>query len=115
MKTTKLLLCLLSFGSVLSGALFGQSSPVILPTDDPESGPPMRVIWPTEPGIRYELQESTTLQPNSWTPVDGFPSEAEALAQQHAFELEGDRRFFRVAELTKLRTRVAFTTSSCTN
>ena len=75
---------------------------VILPNDDPAADPqkPKRVIWSTEPGIRYELQESTTLAPASWTTVAGFPSIAEALAQQHAFEVEaGGKRFFRVSEL----------------
>ncbi len=80
----------------------GADSPVIiLPNDEPgaDAEKPKRVIWSTEPGIRYELQESTTLESDSWTTVDGFPSEAEALAQQHAFETSGDRRFFRIVEL----------------
>ncbi|MCH7225023.1 immunoglobulin domain-containing protein [Haloferula sp. A504] len=74
---------------------------LILPNDEPGADPekPKRVVWSTEPGIRYEIQESTTLEPDSWTTVAGFPTEAEALAQQHAFEMSGNRRFFRVAEL----------------
>ncbi len=66
----------------------------ILPNDGPEADPqkPKRVIWSTEPGIRYELQESTTMEPEDWTTVAGFPSEAEALAQQYAFEMAAGGR-----------------------
>jgi len=97
MKLKKLFppLCFALFS--LTTSLFSQNAPIILPTDNPEAGPPMRVIWPTEPGIRYILEQSTDLE--VWTTVDGFPSEAEALAHQHAFEMESDRRFFRVIEL----------------
>jgi len=42
--------------------LHAQSAQVILSTDGPETDPPMRVVWPTDPGIRYELQESFTLK-----------------------------------------------------
>ncbi len=92
---SSLLLGLFSLGCVLSG----QNPPVILPTDDPDIGPPLRVVWPTEPGVRYLLEESTTLESGSWSVVGGFPTEAAALAQQHAFDLSSDRQFFRVVEL----------------
>ncbi len=53
------------------------------------------VAWSTQPGLRYELQVSTNLQ--TWVRVDGFPTEAEALAQQHRIELSvASKRFFRV-------------------
>ncbi len=56
------------------------------------------VAWSTQPGFRYELQESTNLQ--TWTTIDGFPTEAEALAQQHRIELSAvSKRFFRVRVL----------------
>jgi hypothetical protein len=75
------------------------SAPIILPVDDPEALESHRVIWATEPGIRYELMESADLE--NWTVVAGFPTEAEALAQQHAFELDvaGEPRFFKVRPL----------------
>lgn len=100
MKTSvKFLLFRFSALVVLALSLSAENTPLILPTEDPETGPPMRGIWPTEPGIRYELQESTTLEPDSWTTVAGFPTEAAALAQQHAFELDVDKKFYRVVEL----------------
>ena len=71
--------------------------PIILPADDPEASESHRIIWSTDPGIRYELQESTDL--STWTTVDGFPSEAQALAQQHKFEADAPAKFFRVIEL----------------
>jgi len=59
----------------------------------------LQVIWATEPGIRYELQESDDLE--HWTTVEGFPTEALALAQKHIIEREatGTHRFFRVRML----------------
>ncbi len=58
------------------------------------------VAWSTTPGIRYVLQECNNLASNVWTTVDGFPSEASALAQQHVIELSGvSNAFFRVQVL----------------
>ena len=58
------------------------------------------VAWSTRPGIRYVLQECTNLASNDWTTVAGYPSEAEALAQQHVVELAGaSNAFFRVQVL----------------
>jgi hypothetical protein len=55
------------------------------------------VAWSTRPGIRYVLQESGDLE--NWSTIDGFPSEASALAQQHQIELDATNRFFRVQVL----------------
>jgi len=59
----------------------------------------VQVLWVTDPGIRYELQESVDLE--HWTTVEGFPTEAQALAQQYVIEREtaGTHRFFRVHAL----------------
>lgn len=57
------------------------------------------VAWSTEPGIRYVLQECSNLTSNDWTTVSGYPSEAEALAQQHLIELDATNRFYRVQML----------------
>lgn len=57
------------------------------------------VAWSTEPGIRYVLQECTHLASNDWTTLEGFPSEASALAQQHLIELNAEGRFYRVQVL----------------
>jgi formylglycine-generating enzyme required for sulfatase activity len=57
-----------------------------------------QLLWPTDPGIRYELQSSTNLE--TWTTVDGFPTVADALAKQHLLELQNsEKRFFRVLVL----------------
>ena len=60
-----------------------------------------RLIWSTDPGIRYELQESSNIDdPESWSTVAGYPSEAEALAQQAIIEMDAaDRKFYRVRML----------------
>ncbi|MBM4027405.1 MAG: hypothetical protein FJ280_18660, partial [Planctomycetes bacterium] len=59
---------------------------------------PPRLLWSTDPGIRYALQESTNMV--QWSPVAGYPTEAAALAQQHALDLvSGTSRFYRVQRL----------------
>lgn len=51
-----------------------------------------------EPGIRHQLEYSQDL--GNWEIIGGFPSEAEALVRQHAFEKDaGGRGFCRVGDL----------------
>ena len=97
---------LLGFGlsSWLSlGALtiWAQPEMVILPGAEGTSPGAQRVIWSTDPGIRYELQESTDLNdPDGWATVEGYPSEAEALAQQAMVEQQAaGAKFYRVVVL----------------
>lgn len=66
-----------------------------------------QVVWSTDPGIRYELQESMDLE--TWTPIDDFPAEATALAQQHLIETEGSpNRFFQVQALDEQPPRIVY-------
>lgn len=53
---------------------FALETPLILPPDDPGADPSHRIVWSTDPGIRYEFQQSTDLE--DWTTVEGFPTEA---------------------------------------
>ncbi len=77
-----------------------------LAPDESGGGGGPRLAWSTEPGIRYELQESTDLQ--TWITVAGYPTKAEALAQQQALDLAaGPRRFYRVKELDEQPPRIA--------
>ena len=72
---------------------------VLLLTEE-EAGTPenQRIVWSTDPGIRYLLEESTDL--SGWISLAGFPTEAAAFAQQHAFEVEvGENKFYRVLRL----------------
>lgn len=73
---------------------------VLLPGDGVEA-PAQRLVWSTDPGIRYTLQVSDDLNdPLAWDTVEGFPTEAEALAQQHQIEhTAGDHLFYRVVVL----------------
>jgi formylglycine-generating enzyme required for sulfatase activity len=57
------------------------------------------VAWATRPGIRYVLQENSSLASNDWKTVAGFPSEAEALAQYHLINVDASNRFYRVQVL----------------
>jgi formylglycine-generating enzyme required for sulfatase activity len=76
--------------------------------DDMEPGQ-QRLIWSTDPGIRYELQESSNIgDPDGWSTVAGYPTEAEALAQQAIIELNApDRRFYRVRMLDEQPPQIA--------
>jgi hypothetical protein len=59
-----------------------------------------RLIWSTEPGIRYELQESMDVDdPDGWTAVAGYPTEAEALSQQALIELDAPGSCFLVVTI----------------
>jgi formylglycine-generating enzyme len=88
---TMFLLCVTSYAS--------QPIMTMLP-EEAEPGQ-QRLIWSTDPGIRYELQESSSLDdPDSWTTVAGYPTEAQALAQQKLIELDApERKFYRVRML----------------
>lgn len=55
--------------------------------------------WSTQPGVRYVLQESSNLTSNGWTTVAGYPSKAEALAQQYRIGMNSSQRFYRVLAL----------------
>ena len=52
---------------------------VIDPPNESGEPEPMKVLWATEPGLRYQLHELTTLDEWDWTTVAGFPSEAQCL------------------------------------
>ncbi|MEX2607264.1 MAG: SUMF1/EgtB/PvdO family nonheme iron enzyme [Kiritimatiellia bacterium] len=97
MKAQTSILVLLWFLSVTT-RLTAQPQMVLLP-DEAKSG--RRVVWSTEPGIRYGLQVSGDLNdPLAWETVEGFPTEAQALAQQYEIEqMAGDRQFYRVVQL----------------
>lgn len=44
---------------------------------------PDKLIWATEPGVRYDLWESADL--DDWTRVPGYPAAAEGLAMEYSF------------------------------
>lgn len=87
---------------LLSCAIGNAEAPtvIVLPEGEPGGTPgqQLRVLWSTEPGIRYALQESTDL--SGWTTLAGYPTEAEALTQQQIVEVQtGGARFYRVVML----------------
>jgi formylglycine-generating enzyme len=67
----------------------GETDLFILDTPD---GVPGRYIFKTEPGLRYDLWESTDLA--VWTAVGGWPKPADALSAEYAYPV-GPKRFFR--------------------
>jgi hypothetical protein len=85
-------------GMTFSFVAMGQLRPELLLLPVETNTVQRELLWSTEPGIRYELQSSTNLE--TWTTVDGFPTEAAALAQQHVLELQNSPKgFFRVLAL----------------
>lgn len=59
------------------------------------TGPPNKLYWQTEPGVRYDLWKSDDLA--SWERVTGYPAVAEGLAMEHAFTPSpGGKGFFKM-------------------
>ncbi len=71
-----------------------QSVPFLIEPTAP--APSMRLIWQTEPGVRYDLFQSTDLL--SWTHVPGYPAAAVGLSKEYSFNL-GPRGFFRIVPI----------------
>ena len=88
--------------AALAASFVSNAQPeVILGLEENASTPEThQLMWETTPGIRYLLEESTTLGPGSWSPVAGFPTEAAARAQAHKFSVGNTpRKFFRISEI----------------
>jgi hypothetical protein len=76
---------------VPASASAGQTLPYLFESD--ASGPPNKLLWQSEPGVRYELWQSDDLA--SWSRVTGYPAAAAGLAMEHAFT-PGPQRFFKI-------------------
>lgn len=62
------------------------------------SNPDYRFLWRTDPGVRYHLQTSDTL--DSWTTVPGYPKEAEGPVEFHDFPpTPGGKHFIQAIRL----------------
>ena len=65
-----------------------QSIPSLIELEQNEKGGRVvRFVWGTEPGVRYQLQQSSDLE--IWTPLAGDPIEADDLALERLFEIAG--------------------------
>ena len=69
----------------------------IFPDEDALTPENLRLVWPSTPGLRYEVKQSTNLQ--SWSTAPGYPATANGPAQQMPFVTDGKARFFQVREL----------------
>ena len=97
MKTRTSLL-LLSCCAVAVLPLAAQTNRVtIFPGEDPLAPENLRLVWPSTPGFRYEVKQSTNLQ--SWATAPGYPATANGPAQQMPFTTDGKASFFQVREL----------------
>jgi hypothetical protein len=68
-------------------------SPVIFPNGGTNGGA-YRLVWPTDPGVRYQPQWSPDLL--GWTTLGGYPKLGPGLADQYLFNATSNRQFFRV-------------------
>ena len=88
------LLCLMA---VLPLSAQTNINPVIFPDEDVLTPESLRLVWPSTPGLRYEVKQSTNLQ--TWTTAPDFPAAAPGPAQQMPFATSGNARFFQVRQL----------------
>jgi hypothetical protein len=80
------------------GDLVAQTNTIaIFPDEDAGTPENLKLVWPSTPGLRYEVKQSTNLQ--SWATAPGYPATANGPAQQMPFLTEGNARFFQVRQL----------------
>jgi sulfatase modifying factor 1 len=95
MKTRPLTLLLCCLAAL---PLTAQTNRVtIFPDEDALTPENLKLVWPSTPGIRYEVKQSTNLQ--FWSTAPGYPATANGPAQQMPFLTAGTARFFQVREL----------------
>src|ERR1035437_5347331 len=89
-------LCLVT-SAVISFADSTNRSPVIFPNGEGTNASAYRLVWPTDPGVRYQPQQSPDLL--GWTTLGGYPKLGPGLADQYLFNANSNRQFFRVLQL----------------
>lgn len=72
MKTRSLIFLLCSM-AVIPLSAQTNISPVIFPDEDALSPGTFKLVWPTTPGLRYEVKQSTNLP--TWTTAPGYPAQ----------------------------------------
>ncbi len=93
-RLLRLTTVLLAYTVVFVARSSAQSRPYLLEPTTPS--PSMRLTWQTEPGVRYDLWQSTDLF--SWSQVLGYPATAAGLSEEYVFNL-GPRGFFRIVPI----------------
>lgn len=82
---------------LLGFSVYGQD-PVILPEEDDQSPESHQLLFPTEPGIQYQVERSANL--TDWKIVAGYPLMATGVVQQLPITVEEEGSiFFRVGQL----------------
>lgn len=69
-------------------SLWGQTTLYMMPAEFEDLTNSHQVVWGTDPGVRYELQQSSNL--TSWTSIAGYPASAVQYADAHAFDMGGE-------------------------
>jgi len=95
-STVWLALCLMT-SAVISLADSTNRSAVIFPDAEGTNSSAYRLVWPTDPGVRYQPQQSSDLL--GWTTLSGYPKLSPGLADQYLFNANSNRQFFRVLQI----------------
>jgi len=80
--------------SLLPASTIGQSLPYLF--ESAGGAPPNKIVWQTEPGVRYDLLKSDDL--SGWSRVTGYPAVADGVAMEHAFT-PGPKGFFKIVPI----------------
>jgi len=93
---TKAVLALFTSVLAFASSAFSLEPPPPWLIESTTPQPSMRLVWQTEPGVRYDLWTSTNL--TNWTQAPGFPSIADGLSREYVYT-PGPRNFFRFAPI----------------
>ncbi|MBN2686327.1 MAG: hypothetical protein JXR40_13685 [Pontiellaceae bacterium] len=77
-------------------SVLAQTELYLMEANYSDSNNSYQVVWETDPGVRYELQQTATL--TNWATVLGYPAEAAQYADVHAFNTTNNAQFFRVVQ-----------------
>jgi formylglycine-generating enzyme required for sulfatase activity len=70
----------------------------LLPEGNETTPETHQLVWPTDAGVRYELEETTDLA-TGWDTATGYPLEAVGPVQQQLFTPQPGAKFFRVTTI----------------
>ena len=86
--------CALCHLAILAGVSAADVHPAIVPENDAETAATHEVVWSTEAGMDYELQESMNLE--AWTVAPGYPAKGSGESLRFGFTAADEGLFFRV-------------------
>lgn len=76
--------------------LSGTEAPVLLPEEEPGTPEDWQIVWSTEPGSTYAVEQSDNV--SDWTTLEGYPQPAQSVVSVEPVE-SGQGTFFRVTKV----------------